>query len=372
MSLIIYILKYPFSGGAETRFWEIHKRLAGRFDIHLITSSLGKKDDEVIDGISVHCIPTLWSSCINVKVNFYARPAHFYMKLPHRLRKLAADAAIVNDDMSPVPTFPGLFLKRDVATILHFHEIGGETNLKLFGAFGIPIWLSEKMMSIIRYDEYVASIPEAGRVLKRKYGIGSQVVPGGVDTKVFMPGRNVGGDLNILNIGRMTPQKNQIDFLRLARRILDEEKRVRFTIIGTGPLEKYLKEKAAELGISKRVTFLKNLHIRDYVKAIQGCDICVITENVQAGFGIVNVEALSCGKPLVAYDIPGRADVVSPESGFLVRPNDFEALAQKTLMLVDDAHLRSRIGLAARSHVTRNFDYDVIAKKMGKIYEKYL
>jgi phosphatidylinositol alpha-mannosyltransferase len=87
-------------------------------------------------------------------------------------------------------------------------------------------------------------------------------------------------------------------------------------------------------------------------------------------FGIVLLEAMAAGVPVVATDIPGYNEVVEDGvQGFLVPPEDPEALAEALLRLLRDPALRARMSAAGRQRA-RQYDWDEIARRVVEFYEE--
>ncbi|MCL1966183.1 MAG: glycosyltransferase family 4 protein, partial [Candidatus Bathyarchaeota archaeon] len=94
---------------------------------------------------------------------------------------------------------------------------------------------------------------------------------------------------------------------------------------------------------------------------------------IQEGQGIVLLEALSSGKPVVAFDIGGVNEVViNGETGLLARNRNSEELAEALLRLLGNFELRQRLGLAGRRVIEDNFTWDICARKMLKVYTEAL
>ncbi len=191
----------------------------------------------------------------------------------------------------------------------------------------------------------------------------------GIDTEQFKPGLpsslreevNAAEDEVIIGISsRLAPDKGQDTFLRAAARVVQEEPRVRFVIVGDDSIfsdnEGYvpmLREMAEQKGLAGRVAFLG--FRRDMPAIYSGLDILVNAAWREA-FGLVVVEAMACGKAVIGTRAGGIPEIITDgKDGFLFPVNDDAALADILVRLVCGPKLRRTIGDAARRTVMDRF-----------------
>jgi glycosyltransferase involved in cell wall biosynthesis len=136
----------------------------------------------------------------------------------------------------------------------------------------------------------------------------------------------------------------------------------------TGTYQAYLKGKLAP-EVAEKVTFTGFLHRKDFVDRYYDADVFVFPPIWDEGFGIPPIEAMVAGVPVVG-SLSGALPetVIEGETGFLVRKNDPQALAQQILRLLRDDDLRERMGRAARQRVLATFTWERIA---GLLEERY-
>jgi phosphatidylinositol alpha-1,6-mannosyltransferase len=209
------------------------------------------------------------------------------------------------------------------------------------------------------------------------------VVPCGVDPDKFVPldraerhaardhfGIDRDAEL-VVSISRLVPRKGFDTAIRAAARLGRTRPRFRLVIAGGGRDEARLQRLATELGAP--VTFLGRVPNAD-LPLLHGCaDVfAMLCRNrwaglEQEGFGIVFVEAASCGVPQVAGDSGGAAEAVADgETGFVIRePEDAQAVADAIATLLDDDALRRRMGEQSRRRVLEEFAYDVLARRLA-------
>jgi glycosyltransferase involved in cell wall biosynthesis len=91
----------------------------------------------------------------------------------------------------------------------------------------------------------------------------------------------------------------------------------------------------------------------------------------QEGFGLVQVEAMGCGCPVIAGDLPAIHDtIVHQENGLLVPPGDPKSLARAIVMLLGDPALRDRLSAEGRKRMVERFEWEIVAGKYAKLYKK--
>jgi glycosyltransferase involved in cell wall biosynthesis len=90
-------------------------------------------------------------------------------------------------------------------------------------------------------------------------------------------------------------------------------------------------------------------------------------------FGVVLLEAMACGKPVIASNLPGVRSVVDDgRDGLLVQPGDAADLGQKLELLLADVHGRSEMGLRGRKKVEDQYDWPLIVPRLEKLYAEVL
>jgi glycosyltransferase involved in cell wall biosynthesis len=170
-------------------------------------------------------------------------------------------------------------------------------------------------------------------------------------------------------VGRLRPWKGQDRFLRSVVRVADVLPSARFLVVGGAIFDvqdsypEYLRRLAAELGIADRVTFTGQL--TDVRTALAAMDVFVHPGDPEP-FGLVNLEAMAMGKPVVAFAHGALPEIVlDGETGLLVPPGSEEALAGAVIDLLGDPHRRSAMGMAGRARVEAHFTAQRMADEVG-------
>ena len=174
-------------------------------------------------------------------------------------------------------------------------------------------------------------------------------------------------------IGRLVPEKGQDIFIRAAAQVVNKHLHTKFLIVGNDQdkrFEQYilsLKSLVKELGLEENVIFTG--FVQNSYEIIPYFDISVIPSRREP-FGRTIIESMACAKPVISTNVWGPTDIVTPETGFLVPPDDPDALANAILELLGSTELRSKMGLAGRKRVEDFFTIDAMMEKIYNLYEE--
>jgi glycosyltransferase involved in cell wall biosynthesis len=150
----------------------------------------------------------------------------------------------------------------------------------------------------------------------------------------------------------------------------------RLLIVGSGPMERELRARAVERRVANRIEWAGQTDQDKLLGAYRAATAFWFPSNARSeGFGLVQVEAMASGCPVVNTDIPGSGvSWVSRdgETGFTVPVGDADALAAASTRLLVDGTLRARLGAAAIARAQSVFDDDVMARKAIELYGEAL
>ncbi|MCC5464150.1 glycosyltransferase family 4 protein [Pelosinus baikalensis] len=159
--------------------------------------------------------------------------------------------------------------------------------------------------------------------------------------------------------------KGHMDLLHLLA-TYENAKNWKLVIIGKGKYLPFLKYKAWRFGIYDRIIFAG--HHTDMPVALSAIDVMAFPSKLET-FGLAAAEAMSMGKPVVAYAVGGLPEVVDDGStGFLVEKNGIKALYEKLLLVCNDLTLQKRISLNSREKIIQNFSYSQTTDKIADLY----
>ena len=215
-------------------------------------------------------------------------------------------------------------------------------------------------------------------ILIRDYGLEDRftVIPTGTDLKPFLradgktlrQSKGWQDDKVLISIGRLAAEKNWETLLRAAAQVYAQHPTMRLVLIGDGPDKQTLELLAAELGIAERVTFTGQVpfdEIPAYLKAADMFGFASVTETQ----GLVTIEAMAAGLPVVAVDGSGSHDIVdNGKDGFLV-DNDPNALASAINKMLSNPQQMKQFSVKALKKA-RTFDARRLGKQMVRVYEQ--
>jgi len=166
------------------------------------------------------------------------------------------------------------------------------------------------------------------------------------------------GKFIVLSVCRFYPRKRLHLLLRAAERLQAKIAGLELRLVGNGPEMSRLKSICRERSLQRTVTFLGNVSQADLAREYVQCHVFCLP-SVQEGFGVVFLEAMAHGKPIVAARAGAAPEVV--RHGLLAEPDNEEALAEAIERLYREPKLGEQLGCAGREFVT-NFDAPMVAR----------
>ncbi len=190
------------------------------------------------------------------------------------------------------------------------------------------------------------------------------VIYNGVNDPPLPSGRARSDEPLLAAVGRLAREKG-FDVLVDA---LSSVPRCRLVFVGDGPERSHLEARVRDLGLTGRVEFLGQVE-RPWT-SVCSPDLLVLPSRSE-GMGLVLVEAMLAGIPVIATRVGGIPEIVlEGETGLLVPPDDASALARAIERLTSDPEKRRRMGERSRSHATGRFTVEGMAKKYEAIYDE--
>ncbi|HXF49565.1 MAG TPA: glycosyltransferase family 4 protein [Verrucomicrobiae bacterium] len=199
------------------------------------------------------------------------------------------------------------------------------------------------------------------------------VIPMPIDPEVLQrePKADATGKI-ILCPARLIEQKNLGMLLEAFVRVANEFPEAKLLIVGSGPKEAELKNKARNLDLEKKVEFLPSMPPAKLGKLYQAAEIVTLVSRNE-GFGLVLVESFLFQKPVVAARSGGISDIVTDgENGFLADPDNPDEMAHAFKKLLADADLRQRMGKRGHRTYTEKFSPEKLAEKFDRLYAEII
>jgi glycosyltransferase involved in cell wall biosynthesis len=379
--------------------FELSRRLASYFDITVLAPhAKGAALDEEMENLIVHryrylpfslgtlaydggIAPKLKKNRLNYfQVPFFVLFQFFSLVRLVLLKKIDVIHAhwIIPQGLTAV--LCKLLRKRDIKVLATSH--GGDI-------LGFRGNLSSKIKKfVLNHVDCLTVVSHALREEAIKYGCSCpiHVSPMGVDTKTFNPGRcddsirkeyGIDGPF-LLFVGRLAEKKGLEYLIRAMPQVLNEYSSAKLLVIGDGQLRQNLESLAAELNLGDSVIFAGSKPHDQLPKYFASADIFIGPSIVakggdSEGFGLVFAEAMSCGTPVIASDLPAIRDIVRDgETGFLVQQKDSAHIGERIVDVLKDNRILEMMNIAARKHIVKNFDWEIVTDNYAKLIEEMM
>jgi phosphatidyl-myo-inositol alpha-mannosyltransferase len=281
------------------------------------------------------------------------------LRLRRVLERERFDLLHVHEPMTPVLSIGALALTRS-PVVATFHASGELSWTKP----GMPLW----GFLLDRIDARIA-VSERARETAQRYAPGRyEVIPNGV---LIPPEADPSGrEHRILFVGRQEARKGLPVMLRAWPEIR-RRTGARLRVIGADPLAVRLliaRQRIPDDGIDV-LGFLSQERLTEELLSAKGMAAPSLGGE---SFGMVLTRAFAAATPVVASDIEGYRDVMSPETGLTVPPGDPVALTGAIVELLADEDRRCRFGLAARRIAEERYSWDEIGRRLLRVYERVL
>ncbi|MBN1937427.1 MAG: N-acetyl-alpha-D-glucosaminyl L-malate synthase BshA, partial [Anaerolineae bacterium] len=175
--------------------------------------------------------------------------------------------------------------------------------------------------------------------------------------------------VTLMHISNFRPVKRVLDVVKVFA-LVAAELDARLVLIGDGPDQSKAMQAAQDLGVLDRVNFVG---VVDQVAPyLQAADLFLLPSETES-FGLVALEAMASGVPVVASDVGGIPEVVKHgETGYLAPLGDVDKMADYAIKLLSDCTVQKRFAETARQHAIQNFDYHNIVPQYEAIYKRVL
>lgn len=215
------------------------------------------------------------------------------------------------------------------------------------GVFSVSAYTAEQAAKHQRLDSrHVFVLPPA---------LDPSFVPAASGHDEIPAGRKV-----LLTVGRLVssePGKGVDAVIRVLPEVLKRVPDVLYVVIGEGDLKPLLQKLAQENAVQDHVLFAGQQTPENLRRYYSRADIYVMPSR-QEGFGLVFLEAMACGKPVIAGNFGGAMEIIQDgRTGFLVDPGNPEQLADRLVRLLDDERLREKMGAAGRQVVEERYTF---------------
>jgi glycosyltransferase involved in cell wall biosynthesis len=366
----------PLGGGGGVVMAALARQLARRHEVTVLTSRAGELAAESNEqGVQVVRVPVFFRRQLAV-ANFPSMlaylPSGFVRGLALRRRRFD----VINTHFV-VPTGPlGHALARwqHLPNVLSVH--GGDLfdpSKRSSPHLHAPLRAAVRWL-LAAADEVVGQSRDTVRHVNDLYGVHREVglIPLGIER----PPAHIAASratfglprdaFVMVTVGRLVARKATTQLVDvLAASAIPN---ARLLVIGDGPDAGAIRQRAAELGVADRVHLPGQVAEAEKYAALAIADAFVSTSQHE-GFGLVFLEAMACGLPIVCYDRGGQTDfLASGETGFVVKLNDTTAFTHAVRAIHADIYLRRRLGQRNRQTV-ENYFIDSCAARYEQVFE---
>jgi len=226
--------------------------------------------------------------------------------------------------------------------------------------------------SIRNVNTVISNSENTQRKVRQIYGRESFIVNPGVDSNLFDPEKI---DINeyrtekkcLLAVGRLVTEKNFDFLIRAFKKVVSLYPGVILKIVGSGPEEGELHSLIESLALKEYVELLTSVPQEKLAKLYAACDLFVHPMKDET-WGMVIIEAMAMGKPVVAIDSAGPKEIViDGQTGYLVKPS-LVAFAEKINELLASPQEMRRMGKEGRKRVMDNFSWEKSAQRMEELF----
>lgn len=364
--VIVHVGKFyaPHVGGIETHLETLCRGLGKSMDARVIVANDGRGDHEaIIEGVTVS----------RHAIQFNLAGAPVCPSMVKKIRRANADIVHVH-----VPNPAGILAvmasgyRGRLVTTWHSDTVRQRRLAQMFG----PLQrrhLRNCDAIIATSRNYVESSLDLRNFTDR-----CSVIPYGIEVdEIRRPDfsaveairERYAGPL-LLSVGRLVYYKGFEYLVQAMKRIA-----ATLIIVGDGPLRASLERLARAVGVAERVVFLGEMQPREIAPYYHACDIFVLASIARSeAFGIVQLEAMACGKPVVNTQLASGVPFASLNevTGLTVEPCNAEAIEHAVNRLLADSELRTRFGEAAKKRVDDEFSSSTMLRRTVELYQELL
>ncbi|MBI4426669.1 MAG: glycosyltransferase family 4 protein [Candidatus Kerfeldbacteria bacterium] len=360
---------YPVLGGVTEHVYHLGRELQQRgHQVTVVTGSARQADDRGLRVVR-HGIQ------IPLTVNGATMHATFGWRLGRVLQRIEAAEQF---DLVHIqsPTDPGLPLL--AAKVMRTPKVGTHHSWRDNPIVADLTFRAFRMVfddAVAKVQRHLAVSPGAAAAIHRYYPrLPIEIIPNGVDTERFSPSvkpfpQYRDGVFTILFVGRMDPRKGAKYLFSALPYVEQQLPTYRVLVVGKGWMKKYY-HTFVPLHLRRRVIFAGYATPEELPRYYRSADVYCSPATGNESFGIVLLEAMASGVPVVAADIEGYRHVMTDgREGLFARPRDPYALAQQLVSLAHQPERRQRLAQAGRQTATQ-YDWRNITDRIEAVYRQ--
>jgi glycosyltransferase involved in cell wall biosynthesis len=349
----------PGAGGGSVRTHEINRRLAVQgFEVTVLTTRYPGWRERIQDG--VHYVPIGFGS----GGNRLARLVEYIAWLPFEVAKRRAPADLVVEDFfAPFSTMAApLWTKRPTIGVVQWLHAKDKARQYKLPLHWMERWGVRKHRRLIAVSHGIAD-----HLTALNPAVHVDVIGNGVDPAAWKPEPRLGRD--VLFIGRLEYGHKGLDLLLAVWARCSSQIDGDLLIAGTGQDEARLRAAIQEAGLSERVKFLGWLSGDEKFRALSDARLVVVPSRHET-FGLVAIDALATGTPVIAFDIPCLREIIPSGVGWLVEAFDIDAFADEIARRYPQPDL-SAVAEEGRKFAA-GYNWDALADQQADAYRAAL
>jgi glycosyltransferase involved in cell wall biosynthesis len=369
---------YYLGGGVGKHVYYLSKELSKENDVTIITTKSPQHDklSEIDLDVDIRRVPLgipFYSSSIPLRILKDLNPSEYDVLHADTPNSGIADLAALKN------------IKKRCPFVLTYHnDIIKEGFL---GNIVSMIYNHSAGMFLLKHTNVIIATTKSyamNSLQLRKYTNKVKIIPNGVDTNMFYP--NLEGveirkkyemsetDRIILFVGKLDYYKGCDYLIRAFSEVVKKIANAHLLFVGSGPLEGELREIAKRLNVSHNITFAGYVKDKELPYYYAACDIFVLPSvSSYEGFGMVQLEAMACGKPVITTTLPGVKEVDANEVATVhVPPKDSIVLANAIMGLLENEDLARQMGMNGRKLVEEEYTWERVAEETEKVYQEVL
>ncbi|MEM2309706.1 MAG: glycosyltransferase family 4 protein [Candidatus Bathyarchaeia archaeon] len=351
--------------------------------VHIVTLDFpGAPSYEEIEGVRIYRTPIelghpnfiVWTLIFNhfieKRVAMLSRDVKF--DILHAHDWLVAPASIASKH----------YLRLPLVSTIHSTEVGrshGLHNPDSYLIDGVEWWLTyESKRIIVTSNAMKREVEDHFHLPSEKIDI----IPNAIDaSKYNIPvdrgnvKRRFGIDPSeriVLFVGRLVPQKGVEYLIMAAPKIVERHPDARIVIVGDGWSKDYLLSLAASTGCQHKITFLGFISDQDLIEIMLSSDVLVVP-SIYEPFGIVALEGMAAGIPIVASNTGGLAEIIEHDrTGFLAYKENPDSIAWGVNRILSDPGYASWLVQNAKRKIREVYSWDAVARRTIETYERAL
>ncbi|MBM4340836.1 MAG: glycosyltransferase [Deltaproteobacteria bacterium] len=290
-------------------------------------------------------------------------------------------------------------MEKEEIDILHTHEVRSDIlGLICAKIKRIPVvttlhgWIKNSMKdsflvfcdkNILRFFDHVIAVSTMIKTDVLKHGVSTKNITvlynsliidrykPNINDNSFREELGIGKEtLLVGNIGRLSPEKGQYDFIMAAEQVLKRYDNIKFLIIGSGPERDSLERLVCSKGMHDWIIFTG--YRNDMLRIYNSLDLVVQSSHTE-GMPNVILEAMLMEVPVIATNVGGTSEAVKDDiTGVLVEPHNPEVLGEQIIKFITEQERFKDYSKRGRKTIMENFDFCVRTKKLERVYENLI